>query len=103
MDCVLFNKLLYWSKRKLQAPNNRIGYWKFWHRVKGKFQFSYTKLSKEVITISGYREVSQGYSIAKYTKIRGEVSVYNGDIGYWSRRSITPSLKTKSKTKLLKK
>jgi RNA-directed DNA polymerase len=103
MDHILYQKLLYWAKSKLQVPNKRIGYRKFWHRINGKLQFSYTKPSKEIITISGYREVAKKYSIAKYVKIKGEASVYNGNIGYWSRRSITPSLKTKMKTKLLKR
>ena len=103
MDHILYQKLLYWAKSKLQVPNKRIGYQKFWHRINGKLQFSYTKPSKEIITISGYREVAKKYSIAKYVKIKGEASVYNGNIGYWSRRSITPSLKTKMKTKLLKR
>lgn len=89
--------------RKLQIPNKRIGYRKFWHKVNNKLQFSYKKSNNETITIYGYREIAKGYSIVKYVKIKGEVSVYNGNIGYWSRRSITPSLKTKTKTKLLKR
>lgn len=103
MDHILYQKLLYWAKRKLQVPNKRIGYRKFWHRIKGKLLFSYKKPTKETITISGYREVAKGYSIVKYVKVKKEVSVYNGNIGYWSRRSITPSLKTKMKTRLLKR
>ena len=103
MDYILFQKLLYWAKRKLQIPNKRIGYRKFWHKVNNKLQFSYKKSNNETITIYGYREIAKGYSIVKYVKIKGEVSVYNGNIGYWSRRSITPSLKTKTKTKLLKR
>jgi RNA-directed DNA polymerase len=103
MDYILYQKLLSWAKKKLQVPNKLIGYRKFWHRINGKLQFSYAKSSKKVVTISGYREVAKGYSIAKYVKTKGEASVYNGNIGYWSRRSITPSLKTKIKTKLLKR
>jgi RNA-directed DNA polymerase len=36
-------------------------------------------------------------------KVKDAVSVYNGDLKYWSRRSITPSLKTKTREKLLKR
>lgn len=102
MDRILYNLLLYWAKRRLKAPNNRIGYRKYWHKVDNKLQFSYEKTSKNVITIAGYRKGARGYSIASYVKIKGSASVYNGDLSYWSRRSITPSLKTSTKTKLLK-
>lgn len=71
MDYILFQKLLYWAKRKLQIPNKRIGYRKFWHKVNNKLQFSYKKSNNETITIYGYREIAKGYSIVKYVKIKG--------------------------------
>lgn len=36
-------------------------------------------------------------------KIKGEISVYNGDLKYWSIRAITPSKKSKTRDKLLKR
>jgi len=36
-------------------------------------------------------------------KVKKYVSVYNGDLNYWSRRAITPNLKTRTRDKLLKR
>lgn len=50
-----------------------------------------------------YRKIAKGTSLVKYVKVKGDVSVYNGDIKYWSKRAISPDLKSRSKIKLLKK
>lgn len=104
MDYILFRKLLYWAKRKLQNPKNFVEYRKFWYKVNGKLKFSYKKRdTKKFITISSYREVAKSYSIVKYVKVKGDASVYNGDVNYWSKRAITPELKTKTRDILLKR
>lgn len=103
MDHRLFKKLLYWSKRKLQTPNLRIGYRKFWHKIGKKLQFAYKNEKKEWIALNTYRAVAKGFSITKYVKIKGAASVYDGNVTYWSKRSISPELKTHVKTKLLKR
>lgn len=36
-------------------------------------------------------------------KVKGATSVYNDDLKYWSRRAITPSMKTQTKGALLKR
>jgi RNA-directed DNA polymerase len=103
MDYRLFRKLLYWAKRRLQTPNLRIGYRKFWHKIDKKLQFAYKNENKEWVTLKTYREVAKGYSITKYVKIKGAASVYDGNLKYWSKRAINPELKTHVRIKLLKK
>ena len=36
-------------------------------------------------------------------KVKKAISVYNGDIKYWSKRAISPSMKSKTREKLLKR
>lgn len=50
-----------------------------------------------------YRSVVKGISLVKYVKVKGATSVYNGDLNYWSRRAITPSMKTQTRSTLLKR
>jgi len=103
VDHRLFQKLLHWARRKLQVPNLRIGYRKYWHKIDKKLQFAYRNERNEWIPLDSYRNIAKGYSITKYTKIKGAASVYDGNIKYWSKRAISPELKTQVKVKLLKR
>lgn len=47
--------------------------------------------------------MAKGTSLVKYVKVKRDVSVYNNDLKYWSRRAITPDLKTQTRDKLLKR
>mgnify|MGYP001799527970 CR=1 FL=1 len=55
------------------------------------------------LSISFYRKIAKDVSLVKYVKVKKDASVYNGDLKYWSRRAITPDLKTKTKDRLLKR
>ena len=104
MEQIMFKKLYYWGKRKLNAAKKSGAvYDKFWHKVDGRRQFAYKNREGDLITISLYRKVAKGVSLVKYVKIKGDVSVYNGDLVYWSRRAITPELRTRTRAKLLEK
>ena len=104
MEQILFNKLLSWGKRKLNSTNRvSKAYDKFWHKIDNRRQFAFKDRKGEYVTISLYRKVAKGISLVKYVKVRKDVSVYNGDLEYWSRRAITPNLKTQTKDKLLKR
>ena len=104
MEQILFNKLKYWGKRKLNSANKLVNaYDKFWHKINGRRQFAFKDRDGEYVSISLYRKVAKGVSLVKYVKVKKDVSVYNGDLKYWSRRAITPDLKTKTKDKLLKR
>jgi len=104
MEQIMFNKLLYWGKRKLNSGNVLMSsYDKFWPRVEDRRQFAFKDREGEYISIALYRKVAKGTSLVKYVKVKGEVSVYNGHLEYWSRRAITPDLKTQVKEKLLKR
>ena len=104
MEQILFNKLIYWGRRKLNSSKkSKKSYDKFWHTIKGRKQFAYKSRDGEYIAISLYRKVAKGISLTKYIKIKKDVSVYNGDVRYWSRRAINPKSKTMTKNKLLKK
>lgn len=103
MEHTLFLKLLYWGKRNLNSAKKSIKpYDKFWHKINGRRQFAFRDREGKYITISQYRKIAKGNSLVKYVKVRGTASVYNGDVEYWSRRAITPSLKSKTRDKLLK-
>ena len=104
MEQTLFIKLKYWGKRYLKsAKKSTKPYDKFWHKVNCRRQFSFRDRKGNYVCISLYRKVAKGSSLVKYTKVKGAVSVYNGDLNYWSRRAITPSMKTKTRERLLKK
>jgi len=104
MEQIMFKKLYYWGKRKLNAAKKSGAvYDKFWHKVDGRRQFAYRNREGDLITISLHRKVAKGVSLVKYVKIKGDVSVYNGDLAYWSRRAITPELRTRTRAKLLEK
>jgi len=104
MEHRLYKKLLYWGKRNLNSANKKMmAYDKFWHKIDGRRQFAYRDREGKYKTISLYRLVAKGSSLVKYRKVRGEISVYNGDLEYWSKRAITPSMKTKVRKKLLKR
>lgn len=99
----MFNKLKYWGKRKLNSANKLLNaYDKFWHKIDGRRQFAFKDRGGEYVTISFYMKVAKGVSIVKYVKVKKDVSVYNGDLNYWSRRAITPDLKTRTRDKLFK-
>jgi RNA-directed DNA polymerase len=103
MEQILFNKLKYWGKRKLNSANKLLNaYDKFWHKINDRRQFAFKNRNGEYVTISLYRKVAKGVSLVKYVKVKKDVSVYNGDLNYWSRRAITPDLKTRMRDKLLK-
>lgn len=102
MEQILFNRLRYWGNRKLNSANKlRSAYDKFWHKFDGRRQFAFKDRTGKYVAISIYRKVAKSISLVKYVKVKGEVSVYNGDLKYWSRRAITPDLKTQTKDKLL--
>jgi RNA-directed DNA polymerase len=104
MEQILFNKLKYWGKRKLNLTNKLLSaYDKFWHKIDGRRQFAFKDRNKEYVTISLYRKVAKGTSLVKYVKVKKDVSVYKNDLKYWFRRAITPDLKTQTRDKLLKR
>ena len=103
MEHILYQKLVYWARRKLNTKNIASGYKKFWHKVDGRRQFSYKACNGENVTLALYRKVAKGYSLVKYSKVKGDVSVYNGDLIYWSKWAITPELRTSKRVKLLRK
>jgi RNA-directed DNA polymerase len=104
MEQILFKKLQYWGKRKLNSANKLLNaYDKFWHKIDGRRQFAFKDRNGEYVTISLYRKIAKGISLVKYVKVKEDVSVYNGDLEYWSRRAISPDLKTQMRDKLLKR
>jgi RNA-directed DNA polymerase len=104
MEQILFNKLMYWGRRKLNSANKSMSvYDKFWHKIDGRRQFAFKDRDGEYVTISLYRKIAKGVSLVKYVKVKGGVSVYNGDLNYWSRKAITPDLKTRTRAQLLKR
>lgn len=103
MEQTLFKKLLYWGKRNLNSAKKSMKpYDKFWHRINGRRQFAFRDRKGKYIAISLYRNIAKGSSLVKYVKVKGTISVYNGDLKYWSRRAISPSIKSKTREKLLK-
>jgi len=76
---------------------------KFWHKIDGRRQFAFKDRNGKYVTISLYKKVAKGVSLVKYVKVKKDVSVYNGDLEYWSRRAITSDLKTQTRNKLLKR
>lgn len=104
MEHTQFKKLLYWGKRKLNSTNKSTkAYDKFWKKIDGRRQFAYKDRNGKYIPIALYRGVAKGSSLVQYVKVKGEISVYNGDVKYWSRRAITPNLKSQVREKLLKR
>lgn len=105
MEQILFNKLKYWGKRKLNSANKLLSaYDKFWHKIDGRWQFAFKdRNKKKYVTISLYRKVAKGTSLVKYVKVKKDVSVYNGDLEYWSKRAITPDSKTQTRDILIKR
>jgi RNA-directed DNA polymerase len=47
--------------------------------------------------------MAKGTSLVKYVKVKKDVSVYNGDLEYWSKRAITPDSKTQTRDILIKR
>jgi RNA-directed DNA polymerase len=104
MEQILFNKLKYWGKRKLNSTNISVNpYDKYWHKIDDRQQFAFKSRNDGYVTISLYRKIAKGVSLVKYVKVKKDVSVYNGDLEYWSRRAITPDLKSRTRDKLLKR
>ena len=103
MEQILYKKLLYWVKRKLNANSLAAGYKKFWHKINGRRQFAYKNHACDNISLALYRKIAKGYSLVKYQKVKGDVSIYNGDVTYWSKRALTPELQTTKRLKLLQK
>ena len=62
MECILYQKLAYWARRKLNAKNLASGYKKFWHKVDGRRQFYYKARNGENITLALYRKIAKRYS-----------------------------------------
>ena len=90
------------GKKKPKLSKKKV-YDKFWHKIDGRRQFAFKDRNGKYVTLSLYRKVAKGISLVKYVKVKNDVSVYNGDLNYWSRRAITSDLKTKLKNKLLKR
>jgi RNA-directed DNA polymerase len=104
MEQTLFNKLKYWGKRNLNSTKKSMKpYDKFWHKIDGRRMFAFRDREGKYISISLYRSIAKGVSLVKYVKVKGEISIYDGNLEYWSRRAITPSLKTRTKSTLLKR
>jgi RNA-directed DNA polymerase len=104
MEQTLYNKLKYWGKRNLSSANKLTKpYDKFWRNIDGRRQFAFRDREGKYVCISLYRSVAKSISLVKYVKVKGATSVYNGDLEYWSRRAITPSMKTQTKGALLKR
>ena len=59
--------------------------------------------TKNMLLFFFYRKVAKGVSLVKYVKVKKDVSVYNGDLNYWSRRAITTDFKTRTREKSLKR
>lgn len=104
MEQTLYSKLKYWGKRNLSSANKLTKpYDKFWRKIDGRRQFAFRDREEKYVCISLYRSIAKGTSLVKYVKVKGATSVYNGDLEYWSRRTITPSMKTQTKNALLKR
>jgi len=83
MEQILFNKLKYWGKGKLNSANKLLNaYDKFWHKINGRRQFAFKDRNGEYVTIFLYRKVAKEISLVKYVKVKKDVSVYNGDLNY---------------------
>jgi len=82
MKQILFNKLKYWGKRKLNSRTLRSAYDKFWHKINGRRQFAFKNQNGEYITLPIYRKVAKETFLVKYVKVKEDVSVYNGDLKY---------------------
>ncbi|NES82307.1 MAG: group II intron reverse transcriptase/maturase [Moorea sp. SIO2B7] len=76
-----FRKLLAWAS---QRHNNKGMKWitrKYWHHHKGKWEFSVEKENRKVVLLNH----SQVH-IKFHTKVKGEASLYDGNLIYWSSR-----------------
>ena len=100
----MFKKLYYQVKQKLNASKKlNAAYDQFWHKVDGRRQFAYRNCERDLVTILLYQKVAKSTSLVKYVKIKSDVSVHNRDLAYWSRRAMTPELRTRTRAKLLEK
>jgi 5-methylcytosine-specific restriction endonuclease McrA len=83
---------------------NRIlsTYNKFWQKIDDRRQFAFKAHKSKHVTVSLYHKIAKGTSLMKYVKVNGNISVYIGDLIYWSRRTIIFNLKTRTKAELLK-
>jgi RNA-directed DNA polymerase len=104
MHRILILKLMTWAKRKLNAKTYKPGFKKFWIKIDKKICFAmYRPEVESYVKVASYQKSAKSVSINKYIKVLGESSVYDGNLKYWSNRSLAPELKTKRKIFLMLK
>jgi RNA-directed DNA polymerase len=82
LDMLVFKKLQAWGNRR---HPNKGKYWvsnKYWHQIKSRSWVFAGKEGKKTIQLIQHTETS----IRRHTKVKGEVSPYNGNLIYWSTR-----------------
>ena len=82
-----------------------MAYKKYWQKIYGRVRFGYyDKGTKKHITIHAHIEKKAKFSsIVKYIKVKGDVSLYDEVIDYWSKRAIILKLWFKSRIFLMRK
>jgi len=79
LDHLIFRKLLRWAKRR--HPNKGIKWvankYFLSHATKQKWEFSSSQLTLRKHTDT---------KIERYTQVKGEVSIYDGNTAYWAKR-----------------
>jgi RNA-directed DNA polymerase len=93
VDHLIYDKLRAWGKSRVKGDVN--WYNKYWLTVDTNKRFR----TNDGIELTSHSDAP----IIRHTKVRGEVSPYNGDWSYWSvRRGTYPGIPTRE-AKLLKK
>ena len=76
LDCLVYNKLRAWARYRGKGSINKD---KYWRTVENK---NWCFSTEDGITLRTHSETP----IIRHTKVKGEVSPYNGDWNYWSKR-----------------
>lgn len=82
-DYLLYLKLRSWAKRRSQG-NLKIALNKYWHSRNGNNWVFSTRKGKNFLRLLAHSDVE--CSSTSYVKVKGDKSLYDGDLVYWSTR-----------------
>ena len=96
-DYLIYQKLRAWGRYR--CGSSKKAYRKYWHKIKTRVTFCCTE-GKNFFKLINHSEI--GSSSNQYTKVKGTVSPFDGDLIYWSSRMGRHPEMPLNKAKLLK-
>ncbi len=100
-DKALFSQLRSWSRSRHPAKGSQWRRQKYWHRIEEHEAFAAVLKNHEGEKYLLELRRHSKTIIQRHAKVRGEASVYDGNLIYWAQRLKEHPLTTSEKAKLL--